>query len=160
MSVAFTKEGDTENAAAVDLPDRIVSPHLNLVTATGLAQIDAALAQARADYAANQSSETQVGDHRALARAARDLRYFAARRATAQVVPPPADAAIVRFGCRVTFERDDGRTQTLRIVGEDEAEPKTGTVSYVSPLAAALLGKSVGDSAIIAAAEVEILDIA
>ena len=51
MSVAFTKEGDLE-AAAADLPDRPISPHPNLVTREGLAAIEAALAEARAAYAA------------------------------------------------------------------------------------------------------------
>ena len=159
MSVAFTKEGDTENAAAVDLPDRPISPHPNLVTAAGLAQLEAAVAQARQDYAASQIADGQDGDRRALARAARDLRYFAARLATVQLVAPPADADVVRFGVRVTIERADGRRQTLRLVGEDEAEPKIGTVSYVSPLAAALAGKSVGDTASVAGSEVEIVAI-
>ncbi len=156
MSVAFTKEGDTENAAAADLPDRPISPHPNRVTERGLAQLEAALAQARLDYAKHQTNETREGDRRALARAARDLRYFAARLASAQVVAPPTGADVARFGCKVTFKREDGRRQTLRLVGEDEADPTTGTVSYVSPLAVALLGKGVGDTATIAGAEVEI----
>ncbi|WP_158809131.1 transcription elongation factor GreA [Beijerinckia sp. L45] len=157
MSVAFTKEGDTENAAATDLPDRPISSHPNLVTVAGLAQLDAALAQARADYAANQANEAQPGDMRALARAARDLRYYAARRATAQLMPPATDPDVVRFGTRVTIERADGRRQTFCIVGEDEAEPASGTLSYVSPMASALLGKGEGDTVRIAGAEVEIV---
>lgn len=159
MSVAFTKEGDTESAAAVDLPDRPISSHPNLVTPHGLAQIEAALAQARLDYAANQAGETREGDRRALARAARDLRYFAARLATAKVMPPATDFEVVRFGTQVTIKRADGRRQVLRLVGEDEADPRMGTVSYVSPLAAALLGKGEGDTAHIAGAEVEIVAI-
>ena len=159
MSVAFTKEGDTENAAEADLPDRPISPHPNLVTATGLAQLEAALDQARRDYAANQTREGQEGDRRALARAARDLRYFAARRATARVMPPPDDHEHVRFGATVAIERGDGRRSVLRLVGEDEADPKTGTLSYVSPLAVALLGKSEGDIVTIAGGDVEIIAI-
>jgi transcription elongation GreA/GreB family factor len=45
----------------------------------------------------------------------------------------------------VTIERDDGRRQTYRIVGEDEADPVHGTLSYVSPVAQALMGKPVGE---------------
>ena len=159
MSVAFTKEGDTENAAAVDLPDRPISPHPNLVTPSGLAQLEAAVARARLDYAANQASEAGDGDRRALARAARDLRYFSTRLASAQVVPPAAGSAIVRFGSRVTIERADGRRQVLRLVGEDEADPATGTVSYVAPLARALLGRERGKVTSLAGAEVEIIDV-
>jgi transcription elongation GreA/GreB family factor len=51
----------------------------------------------------------------------------------------------VQFGNAVTIVRDDGREQTFRIVGEDEADPVKGSISYVSPLASALLGKRVGD---------------
>ena len=59
----------------------------------------------------------------------------------------------------MTFERADRRRQTYRIVGEDEADPAAGAVSYVSPLARALLGRSVGDAAIVAGAEIEIIAI-
>ena len=71
---------------------------------------------------------------------------------------PPADGK-VHFGSRVTFDRDDGRRQTFRIVGEDEAEPSQGTISYVSPVARALMGKEVGDVAVVAGGEVEIVAI-
>lgn len=50
----------------------------------------------------------------------------------------------VRFGASVTIAGEDGRRQTFRIVGEDEAAPQDGRISYVSPLARALVGKSVG----------------
>ncbi len=82
MSVAFTKELDSE-AAAADLPDRPISPHPNLVTSEGLAQLDAALAEARAAYAAAQASEDIQADRTAMARATRDLRYYGARRSSA-----------------------------------------------------------------------------
>ena len=48
-------------------------------------------------------------------------------------------------GATVTVRRDDGRAQTFRIVGEDEAEPARGSISYVSPLARAVLGGIIGD---------------
>ena len=155
MSVAFTKEQNYE-AAAADLPDRPISPHPNLVTREGLAALDAALAEARQAFAAAQVAGGIDVDPSAMARAARDVRYFAARRASAELTEPkPTGAAI--FGSRVTFERDDGRRQSYRIVGEDEAEPSRGAVSYVSPQARALMGKTVGDVATVAGAEIEIL---
>ena len=92
-----------------------------------------------------------------MAHAARDLRYYAARRASAQVVQADTSAGIVVFGSRVTFEREDGRRQTFRIVGEDEAGAKRGSVSYVSPLARALLGRRVGDVASLSGAEIEVI---
>lgn len=155
MSVAFTREEDLE-ATAADLPDRPISPHPNLVTPEGLGQIDAALAAARAAYSAAQAHGSIEADRTAMARATRDLRYWSARRASAQLVETPADGR-VRFGGSVTIERDDGRTQAWRITGEDEADPAKGSVSHVSPLAVALIGKRVGDEALVAGQTVEIV---
>ncbi len=156
MSVAFTKEEDAESQAA-NLPDRPISPHANLVTVEGLAQLEAGLAEAQAAYAAARAGGDINTDRTAMARATRDLRYFSARRASAQLVETPPEADKVMFGGSVTFEREDGRTQTYRIVGEDEADPMKGTVSHVSPLARALLGKAVGEMAMVNGAEVEIM---
>ena len=158
MSVAFTREEDLE-AAAADLADRPISPHPNLVTPAGLAALDAALHGARVAYTAAQTGEHVKSDRTAMARATRDLRYYVARRANAQLTPPPDHHDVARFGCAVTFEREDGRRQTFRIVGEDEADPAKGAVSYVSPLAQCLLGKRVGDVAVLAGAEIEIVAI-
>ncbi|MDZ4111840.1 MAG: transcription elongation factor GreA [Brevundimonas sp.] len=155
MSVAFTREEDLE-ATAADLPDRPISPHPNLVTPAGLAAIDAALASARAAYAAAQSKGDIEADRTAMARATRDLRYWSARRATAQLVETEPDGR-VRFGGSVVIEREDGRTQTWRITGEDEADPAAGSVSHVSPLAVALIGKRVGDEATVAGQTVEVV---
>ena len=158
MSVAFTREEDSE-AAAADLPDRPISPHPNLVTPKGLAQLDAGLDAARAAYAAAQVGDQTSADRTAMARATRDLRYFGARRASAQLVERPAQLDRAAFGCVVTFEREDGETRRFSIVGEDEADPAAGSVSYRSPLAQALLGKTVGDTVQVAGKDVEIVSI-
>ena len=130
------------NAGGIEpLPDRPISPHPNIVTPHGLADIDAHLAELQHRHAAAIKAE----DRAALAAIARDLRYWSARRASAQVVKPPNTPATVAFGTTVTIERDDGRKQTWRIVGEDEADPAHGTLSYVSPVAQALMGKQIGD---------------
>ena len=155
MSVAFTREEDLE-ATAADLPDRPISPHPNLVTPSGLAAIDDALASARAAYSAAQAHGDIEVDRTAMARATRDLRYWSARRASAQLVETQPDGR-VRFGGSVTIERDDGRTQTWRITGEDEADPAAGSVSHASPLARALIGKRVGDEATVAGQAVEVV---
>lgn len=150
MSRAFVKEDDD---AVEDLPDRPISTAPNLVTAEGLASIETEIARLSAELA-------QVGDDRAArARINRDLRYWTARRANAQLVPPPDNHDAVRFGSTVTLDRDDGLTQTFRIVGEDEADPETGTLSYVSPLARALIGKNADDTVRVAAHEFEITKI-
>ncbi|HEY3815125.1 MAG TPA: transcription elongation factor GreA [Caulobacteraceae bacterium] len=158
MSVAFTKETDVE-AHAADLPDRPISPHPNLVTTEGLAALDAELEKARADYTAARTGENLQADRTALARAVRDLRYWQVRRASAQLTDRDPSKPGVQFGDRVGIEREDGRRQSFRIVGEDEADPKAGSVSWVSPLAQALLGKTVGDVAMVAGAEVELVSL-
>lgn len=158
MSVAFTKEEDTE-AAAAHLPDRPISLHPNFVTATGLAQLDAALAAAKEAVGLAQANMDLKNDRSAMARAQRDLRYFAARRASAQVFEPDGEPGAVLFGRRVRFQRDDGRIQSFRIVGEDEADPAQGSISYISPMAKALLGKNAGDVATLGNAELEIVSV-
>jgi len=120
-----------------------------------LAQIEHAVQAASEAYARAQAS----ADRAALAAARRDLRYWTARRATARVVPAPADPSEVRFGTAVTIMRDDGREQTFRIVGEDEADPAQGSVSHASPLARAMFGKRVGDVVRAGAGEAEIIRI-
>ncbi len=156
MAVAFTREEDYE-AQAANLPDRPVSPHPNLVTATGLALIEAQLASARAAYAAAQSEGGISADRTAMARATRDLRYWSARRSSAQLTEPEHQSGVVQFGCTVEIEREDGRRQTFRLVGEDEADPTAGRISYASPLAVAVRGKSVGDLVQLNGTEVEVL---
>jgi transcription elongation GreA/GreB family factor len=153
MSRAFVKEHDSDYPD--DLLDRPISEHPNDVTETGLAQIEQALATAGEAYADAQAR----ADRAALAAAGRDLRYWTVRCATARVVPAPSDFSEVRFGTSVTILRDDGRKQTFRIVGEDEADPAKGSISHVSPLARAMFGKRVGDVVAAGAGEAEIIRI-
>jgi transcription elongation GreA/GreB family factor len=145
LSVAFTKEDSAETASETLLPDRPVSPHPNLVTDTGLKAQEFQLQQAREAYETAQQIEDVNERRRQAAIPLRDARYFAARVRTAQVIPNPTSTDVIAFGSTVTFRRDDGRVQTYRIVGEDEADPKTGSISFVSPVARSLMGKAVGD---------------
>ena len=154
MSRAFVKEPDGGEAFE-DLPDRPISEHPNLVTPQGLAQIEDTLARLHEEHGKAQVA----ADRASLAHAARDLRYWTARRSTAQVMPAPGQTDTVQFGSTVTIERGDGRRQTWRIVGEDEAEPNEGRLSYVSPVARALMNKSVGDVVHAGTGEAEIVEI-
>lgn len=156
MSVAFTKEESSETAQEVLLPERPVSPHPNLVTEKGLKALEEELQRAREAYEAARAIEDVNERRRQAAVPFRDLRYFAERVRTAQLVPPPETNDVVAFGSTVTFSRDDGRVQTYRIVGEDEADPKAGSISYVSPVARALIGKGVGDLVTVGDQELEI----
>ena len=91
-----------------------------------------------------------------MARATRDLRYWSARRASAQLTEPDVPPGTVQFGRTVEIERDDGRKQTFRIVGEDEADPAKGLIAYTSPMARALMGKAEGEFTEAPGGEVEI----
>lgn len=145
MSVAFTKEDSAETASETLLPDRPVSPHPNLVTEAGLKALEFQLNQAREAYETAQKIEDVNERRRQTATPLRDARYLAARVRTAQIIPDPTSTDTVAFGGTVTFRRDDGRVQTYRVVGEDEADPKAGSISFASPVARSLMGKAVGD---------------
>jgi transcription elongation GreA/GreB family factor len=152
VSRAFVKEaeGNVEN-----FPDRAISGHRNLVTSEGLAAIEDALARFEKAYRDAISGD----DAHSAAATMREIRYWRRRRASAEVIRPPAQVDTACFGSTVTLRRDDGREQTFKIVGEDEADPANGTVSYVSPLARAVLTWGPGDTVDIAGGRAEILDV-
>ncbi len=159
MSVAFTKEESAETAAETLLPDRPVSEHPNLVTQEGLAALEAERDSARIAFEAANGIEDVNEKRRQQAGPLRDLRYLSERLHSAILMPMPETNAIVAFGTTVTFEREDGRVQTYRIVGEDEADPKAGSISYVSPVAWLLSGKRVGDVVTLNGQELEVISI-
>jgi transcription elongation GreA/GreB family factor len=152
MSRAFVKEAEDK---VEDLPFRGISQHRNLVTPEGLAAIEAALSRFEKAHRVAIAND----DAHAAGAAMREVRYWRARRASAEVVRPPAEFDTASFGTTVTLRRDDGREQTFRIVGEDEADPSQGTVSYVSPLARAVMTCGPGDTVEIAGGKAEILDV-
>ncbi len=134
MSVAFRRDSDEEHKEPrFELPIP-VGP--NLVTANGLARIRARAAELEALVAAGS-------DEAGLEAAKRALRYWHTRQATAQLAPPPPPGE-VGFGCRVGF-RQNGALRRIDIVGDDEAEPAAGRISFSAPLARALIGACVGD---------------
>jgi transcription elongation GreA/GreB family factor len=134
VSVAFRRDSDEEHKEPrFELPIP-VGP--NLVTANGLTQIRARVAELEAVIAAGP-------DALALEEAKRALRYWHTRQATAQLAPPPA-ADEAGFGSRVTF-RQNGAERRIDIVGDDEADPAAGRISFSAPLARALIGACVGD---------------
>lgn len=152
MSRAFTKEDDDTEAIAM-IGERPVSPHRNLVTAEGLRQIEAEMARLRDELSQAEKSQERV----AVATHLRDLRYWTARRETAELSQPEAGSEVVRFGMTVVLEGDDGKRRTWRIVGEDEADAAKGSVSHVSPMAQALFGRRVGDVVTVAGREWEVV---
>lgn len=143
MSRAFVRESDGNDDA---LPERVISPHANLVTPTGLKQIAARVQALEEERRAARAS----GDRAVIARVERDLRYWSQRRASARVVEVTGNPDAIRFGVRATLRFEDGSERSFRLVGEDEADPVHGFVSWVSPIAQALMGHAAGD-------EVEVL---
>jgi len=159
LSVAFTKEDSAETASETLLPDRPISLNPNLVTETGLKALELQLREVRQAYETAQKTEDVNERRRLSAIPLRDARYFAQRLRTAQLVPDPTSNDVVAFGSTVTFSRADGRVQKYRIVGEDEADPKAGSVSFASPVAKSLLGKAVGDVVGVGSQQLEIIAI-
>lgn len=135
MSRAFTKEID--DAPPPPPAERTMSSAPNLVTPRGARLIGAAIAELEAEM-------TQASEER-LAELGRDLRYWSARQAVMQVVPPEPDPGTVGFGTSVQIRRG-GRVLQLSIVGEDEADPAAGRIAWTSPLARALEGAEPGES--------------
>jgi transcription elongation GreA/GreB family factor len=152
MSRAFTKEIDDKPEEMVERP---VSAQPNYVTPNGLAQIERALAKYEAAHTAAILKENKT----AIELTAREIRYWSARKSTAILAPPSSSSDQVQFGSTVSVRRHDGRVQTFRIVGEDEAEPSGNTISYVSPFAQAVMGKSIGDHVEITGEDSEVLAI-
>jgi transcription elongation GreA/GreB family factor len=151
MSRAFVKEDDT----AALLPDRPVSAQRNLVTRRGLGLIEQAIAHFEQDLARARAA----ADREAAGKASRELRYWTARRASAELAEPAPDATSVVFGTAVDVLREDGTQVTLRLVGEDEADPAAGRIGWTTPVARALLGAEVGDVRELPTGAVEIVAI-
>jgi transcription elongation GreA/GreB family factor len=145
MSRAFVKEDDAGTPEEkVDLP---VSEHPNLVTPAGLMMLQDKARQYEEERAALKSHDSELSAQSHLPRVEQEWRYWEERLRTAisvDLAKQPRDK--VAFGAVVTVEDADGQQRDYQIVGEDEADPQNGKVSYVSPLARALDGAEVGDS--------------
>lgn len=142
MSRAFVKEPD-EGAPAEGLPERQVSEHPNYVTPAGLEQLEervGALVTRRLELLEQGDDQETALDY-----IDRDLRYFTARLESAIPVDLGRQPRRkVAFGAAVTVSQDGGKLQVFTIVGEDEADLRQGKISYVSPLAEALMDARVG----------------
>jgi transcription elongation GreA/GreB family factor len=151
MSRAFLRETEAE---VIDLPDRPISPHPNFVTLSGLAKIDARVHELNAQRDAAATTEDLI----ALPGIDRDLRYWRQRRDSARIVAPPAGPEVVRFGVNVQLHFDDGTGRDFRLVGEDEADPATGLLSWASPVGKALIGRRLGDRVEVFGRQAEIVE--
>jgi transcription elongation GreA/GreB family factor len=134
MSVAFRREGDEEHLEPkFEIP---IPPGPNLVTPRGLALIGERVAELEAKIGAG-------GEETEITAAKRDLRYWQTRQITAELAPESSGETI-EFGTTVTFLLN-GKERVLSIVGDDEADPANGLISFSAPLARALVGAEVGE---------------
>ena len=134
MSVAFRRESDDEHLEPkFEIP---IPTGPNLVTARGLAMIGQRVRDLELTIA-------DLTDDAALTAAKRDLRYWQTRQVTAELVPAPSGDK-VEFGTRVSFLMG-GKSRTLALVGDDEADPAGGLIAFSAPLARALMGAEVGE---------------
>ncbi|MGQ0442090.1 MAG: GreA/GreB family elongation factor [Methylophilaceae bacterium] len=147
MSRGFVKEDDLEHAGT-DLPERPISAHPNYVTPNGLKQLQdeaSALDKARL-LLLHQDNDVAK---QKLAMIERDMRYLSARLAQAILVDPSQQSHhSVLFGATVHVEDEKGNAHQFLIVGEDEADIAANKVSWVSPLASALIGHKLGENVV------------
>ena len=135
MSVAFRRESDEEHKEPrFELP---IPPGPNLVTESGMALI--------AERIAALETEQPGADATRAEEIARALRYWHTRRMTATLAPPPPEDEIA-FGARARVTID-GVERTIRIVGDDEADPAAGLIAFSAPVARALIGLGEGEGA-------------
>ena len=148
MSRAFVKENDLEHAG-IDIPERPLSDAPNYVTPRGLSLLNQTIDDLEIKREALIIKKDDPMVRQKIAVIERDMRYFAARIESAILTnPKEEDPTHVLFGAKVTVEDEEGKLLTFEIVGEDEGNIHEGRVSYLSPLAEALLGGAVGDEVV------------
>ena len=145
MSRAFVKENDLEHAG-IDIPERPISYEPNYVTPNGLKLLNTQIDALEIEREALKNKKDDPIAKQKIAIIERDMRYYAARIESAILTrPKDEDHSMVLFGAIVTVEDEEGQLSTYEIVGEDEADIRQGKVSYLSPLAEALIGAKLND---------------
>ena len=162
MSKAFTKEsdGDDDDGGESELSSLLPAGTKNYITPVGAEKMRAELKQllyeARPEvvktvsWAASNGDRSENGDYiygkRRLREIDRRIRFLTKRLESAEIVDPGRQSSDrVLFGATVTIQDEAGEKRTYRIVGIDEAEPSRCQISWISPLAKALLGSRRGD---------------
>jgi transcription elongation GreA/GreB family factor len=145
MSRAFVKENDLEHAG-IGIPERPISDEPNYVTPNGLKMLNEKIDVLEIEREVLKNKKDDPIAKQKIAIVERDMRYYAARIESAILTTPKEeDHSIVLFGAIVTVEDEEGNLSAYEIVGEDEADIHQGKVSYLSPLAEALIGSKLGD---------------
>ena len=162
MSKAFTKESDDDGSDdAGEAIDALPAHLTNYMTPTGFAAMQAELRQLlyterpkvveTVSWAAGNGDRSENGDYiygkKRLREIDRRVRYISKRLESAQVVDPTRQQHLeqVFFGATVTYAREDDSEHTVTLVGIDEIDVEHGKISWISPMAKALLKAKVGD---------------
>ena len=145
MSRAFVKENDLEHAG-IDIPERPLSDEPNYVTPNGLKLLNTKIDELEGERELLKQKKDDSIAKQKIAVIERDMRYYAARIESAILTTPKEeDHSVVLFGAKVTVEDEEGKLSAYEIVGEDEANIHQAKVSYLSPLAEALIGAKLND---------------
>jgi transcription elongation factor GreB len=162
MSKAFTRESDDSDGDEIPVRRRELPPGTrNLITRAGADRLRQRLdgwlqqRQAVSDHSPAPGSEEQVR----LRKLDASIRLFQDTLSTIVVADPPLDRTKAGFGATVLVRYPDGSDESFRIVGVDEAEPERGSISWLSPLAKALLAKRAGDRLSFQEQELEVLTV-
>jgi transcription elongation factor GreB len=161
MNKAFTKERDDQDDD-LDAPENAIPGGKNYVTPAGFAMIEKELHELRrverpkvveiVSWAAGNGDRSENGDYiygkKRLREIDRRIRYLIKRHESAEVVDPALqkNRKQVFFGATVTYADMDDKEFTVKIVGIDEADLDKGKVSWLSPIAKALIKAGVGDT--------------
>ena len=178
MSKAFLKESDAPEDDAVDPPAALPAGAKNYISPAGYARLDAErrqLVQVErpevvkvVSWAASNGDRSENGDYiygkRRLREIDRRVRFLIKRLESAEIVDAAGrDTDQVFFGATVALRSDTGAAREVTIVGMDEVDPARGRVSWISPIARALLKARAGDVVTLAtpagSEKLEVLDV-
>lgn len=144
MNRAFVKEPDGDQAET-DLPVRPQSKHPNYITTKGLEKQKAYLHQLILECSTLKTSNT-LADKNKIKLLNADITYLKQRVESAIPIKVEAqEGEDIRFGATITLVDENNTQYKFTIVGQDEVDAENGLISWVSPLASALIGKQVGD---------------
>lgn len=162
MSKAFTKENDEDEQDEPEEPDVLPVHVKNYMTPRGFSMLQSELRQLMNDerpkiveivaWAAGNGDRSENGDYiygkRRLREIDRRIRYITKRLDSAEVVEPERQKSLdkVFFGATVTYVREDDSEHTVTLVGIDEADLNVGAISWISPVAKAVMKAGVGDT--------------
>jgi transcription elongation GreA/GreB family factor len=146
MSRAFVKEPEGDQAGD-DPPERPHSTHPNYITVAGLARLREKLGAMLARRDLLEKDPENLGARSELQSLRSEIRYLGRRVEVAIPIEPTHQGTdAIRFGATVELLDDTGAPHRFTIVGEDEADAAQSRISWVSPLATALLNRKTGDA--------------